>query len=198
MLTHDTIDALIASDAWGTRAILNICETLPREQFHQKFDIGLSSLHDTLTHMISAMRRWTDRLAKRTPRPMLHAVPEFPHVGGENSDRTPAELLAMHEDAARDLRATMDAIRRDGRLASTISMDWPGSGAEAGLMKTYTLAVGVIIAHVTTHGYHHRAQCLNMLRRLGAPVPGVTPGYPEPSAVDWQVEVESPPVVKRA
>ena len=46
---------------------------------------------------------------------------------------------------------------------------------------------------MTTHGYHHRAQVLNMLRHLN--LPGVSDKLPEPSAVDWQGAVESPPVI---
>ncbi len=38
--TANPVHALIASDAWGTRQILTICRTLPREQFHKRFDIG--------------------------------------------------------------------------------------------------------------------------------------------------------------
>jgi uncharacterized damage-inducible protein DinB len=36
-----------------------------------------------------------------------------------------------------------------------------------------------VLTHVTTHGMHHRAQCLNMLRQLG-----VTP-LPPSSVTEW-------------
>ncbi len=183
---------LIASDAWGTRAVLDVCEGLPREAFHRRFEIGLGSLHDTLTHMVSTMRRWTDRLAGRAPRAMLHAVPGFPNVSGEAKDRTAGEIRVLLDEAERDLLETAAAIVSQSRLGVTIKLEWPGTGAEEGFIKTYTFTLGAVIAHVTTHGYHHRAQCLNMLRQLGAPVPGVTEGLPEPSAVDWQAAVESP------
>jgi uncharacterized damage-inducible protein DinB len=192
-LSSDPIDILIASDAWGTRAVLTICATLTHEQFHKMFPIGLGSLHDTLTHMVSVMRRWTDRLAGRTPRPMLHLVAKYPHLEGEARDRAAQELLVLLDEAERDLVSVMRTIRSENRLASTISLDWPG---DDGTTKTYIFSRGCVVVHLTTHGYHHRAQCLNMLRQLGAPVPGVTDGYPEPSAVDWQAETESPAVVK--
>lgn len=194
-LTDDPIDILIRSDAWGTRGVLKICAELSREQFHRKFEMGLGSLHDTITHVISTMRRWTDRLAGRTPRPMLHTVPEFPHVGGEDIKRTAGELLELLDAAERDLLETMAKVKAEGRLGSLVQLDWPG---ENGTVKQYTFTRGAVIVHVTTHGYHHRAQCLNMLRQLGAPVPGVTDGAPEVSAVDWQAETESPAVVRKA
>jgi uncharacterized damage-inducible protein DinB len=33
--------------------------------------------------------------------------------------------------------------------------------------QPYRLTLGAMLVHVTTHGMHHRAQCLNMLRRIG-------------------------------
>jgi uncharacterized damage-inducible protein DinB len=40
--------------------------------------------------------------------------------------------------------------------------------------------------HVTTHGMHHRAQCLNVLRRLE--VPGVSDRLPDLDALEWQLK----------
>jgi uncharacterized damage-inducible protein DinB len=190
MPTSDPIQILIRSDAWGTRELLKICANLTDEQYHRKFEVGLSSLHDTLCHMVSTMRRWTDRLAQRTPRPILLAIPEYPHLGGDTRPRPPAELLSLLDAAESDLADVADAIAREHRLATIVEVSWPGSD---GVTKTHRFTRGAVITHVTTHGYHHRAQCLNMLRQLGAPVPGVTDGYPELIAVDWQAAVEGMP-----
>jgi uncharacterized damage-inducible protein DinB len=46
------------------------------------------------------------------------------------------------------------------------------------------LSRGGVITHVATHGMHHRAQCLNMLRQLG-----VTP-LPKSSVVEWMVTAD--------
>jgi uncharacterized damage-inducible protein DinB len=193
-LSTDPVQILIASDAWGTKVILDICATLTREQFHHKFEIGLGSLHDTLTHMISTMRRWTDRLANRPVRPMLHVVPEFLHVLTEPAARTPEQLLKLLEEALADLTQVAQRTVDEHRLGSLITLDWP----DGDVIKTYTFTRAAVLAHVTSHGYHHRAQCLNMLRQLGAPVPGVTPSHLELSAVDWQSEFESPPKTRPA
>ena len=60
-------------------------------------------------------------------------------------------------------------------------------------MRTYTFTRGVTLVHVCTHGTHHRAQCINMLRHLN--VPGVSDKLPDPSTVDWQAATELPPVL---
>jgi len=41
-----------------------------------------------------------------------------------------------------------------------------------------------VITHVTTHGMHHRAQCLNMLRHVG-----VNP-LPQSSVLQWMLAGE--------
>ena len=187
-LTSDPNRILICSDAWCTRTLLEHSRPLSREQFHRKFEMGLGSLHETFTHIISVMRRWTDRLAGRTPRAMLHALPKYPHLSGESKDRTVDELLALLDEAEKDL---LTVVKQDPAwLASTLELEWPG---DDGKKKRYTFTRGAVVVHMTTHGYHHRAQVLNMLRHLN--LPGVSDKLPEPSAVDWQGAVESPPVI---
>lgn len=49
--------------------------------------------------------------------------------------------------------------------------------------------IGAALVHVTTHGMHHRAQCLNMLRHLG--VPGISDRLPEIDPLDWQLQAKA-------
>ena len=56
-LSADPLDILLKHDRWGTRRLLDVCEGLTAEQFQRRFDMGPGSLHDTLTHIIAAMRR---------------------------------------------------------------------------------------------------------------------------------------------
>ncbi len=203
-LTSDPLTILIRSDAWGTREVLKVCRGLTHEQFHQHFPMGLGTLHDTLTHVLGAMRSWTDRLADRPVRPRLMAIPGRPSTPTDARERSVEELLTLIDDAERDLLEVCERIVREGRLATMVIVEWAAQPAvpatptpeskPASPAKRYTFTRGDVLVHVTTHGYHHRAQCLNMLRQLGAPVPGVTPGLPELSAVDWQMEHESPGV----
>lgn len=188
MPSSDPLHILLAHDAWATRLVLNLCRDLSREQFHQRFEIGLGSLHDNVTHMISAMRRWTDRLDGRAPRPMLHTFPGVSTSEVDAKDRTVDDLLALHDAAARDFAAVSRAWAAKD-LGSTIHVEWPGKEGR----KRYTFTRGAVIVHVCTHGTHHRAQCLNMLRHLN--IPGLSDNLPDPSAVDWQAETESPGVL---
>ena len=163
MPTSNPLDVLLAHDRWATRNILEACAALSPEQFHQRFEMGPGSLHDTTTHILGAMRGWGDMLASREQRPRLEQ-------GG--GPRTPHELLALLEEIGDNF----------GESARQHPLDELVSGSRGG--KTYTFVRGAVLTHVTTHGMHHRAQCLNMLRHLG-----VSP-LPASSVLEWMLTVD--------
>jgi uncharacterized damage-inducible protein DinB len=165
MSEHDPLQILLVHDHWASVQILDACAAgLAPEQFHRRFDVGPGSLHDTLTHVIGAMRTWTDTLAERAPRPRLEA---------DGLRRAPAELRPLLDDACRELAA--EAGRRPlGEVVTRQLRDG----------RTVRLTRAAVLTHVTTHGMHHRAQCLNMLRQCG-----VTP-LPPSSVTEWTMAGE--------
>ena len=143
MPTSDPVEIMLAHDRWATGNIIEVCAALTPEQFHQRFDMGPGSLHDTTTHILGAMRVWGDVLAGRDQQPRL-----------EGSLRSTTELLDLLDELSADLLAsartypldeTITRQRRDG--------------------MTMLLSRGGVITHVATHGMHHRAQCLNKIGR---------------------------------
>jgi uncharacterized damage-inducible protein DinB len=160
MAESDILQILLSHDRWASQQILDTSARLTGDQFHRRFDIGPGSLHDTLTHVIGAMRAWTDTLAGATePRPRLEE-------GAQR--RTPEELRSLLDESSRELAA--EARRRP--LGETVTRRTRDG-------RTIELTRAAAVAQVTTHGMHHRAQCLNMLRQLG-----VTP-LPPSSVVEW-------------
>lgn len=151
MPESDPLRILLAHDRWATAQVLSACAALPDEQFHRRFEIGPGSLHDTLTHMVSAMRTWTDSLAARDPRPRPDA---------DGVRRTTAELSILHDEACTEL-ATEAARLPLADPATRRLRDG----------RTIQMTRAAILVHVTSHGMHHRAQCLNMLRHVGAKLP---------------------------
>jgi uncharacterized damage-inducible protein DinB len=178
----DPYDILLAHNLWGTRIILDRCDRLTPQQFSTPFPIGpgeTSGLRGALTHVISAMGRWADRIAGHALRTPLG--PAWPGYQGPVDDRvhTARELRELLEKNHADLAELAPSIRAaPGRLVR-VEM-----GGEA---FVFTAAVAYI--HVLTHGHYHRAQCLNMLRHLG--VAGVSDKLPELDVVDWQHECEA-------
>jgi uncharacterized damage-inducible protein DinB len=67
MPTSDILQILLSHDAWATQQILDACSKLTTEQFHQRFDMGPGSLHDTTAHIMGAMQAWTQTLAGKGP-----------------------------------------------------------------------------------------------------------------------------------
>ena len=118
--------------------------------------MGPGSLHDTVNHIIAAMRVWTDVLVGREVRPRL-----------EGTRRTLTELEQLAAAAATEFAAVAKAHPMD----EIVVRERGG--------KKFPSTRGAVITQVTTHGMHHRAQCLNMLRHVG-----VTP-LPMSSVIEW-------------
>jgi uncharacterized damage-inducible protein DinB len=158
MSTSNPLDILLQHDKWATQQILFACEKLTAEQFTKKFEIGPGSLQATITHMIGAIRAWTDTLAVREQRPR----PEQSGI-----QYSPSQLLQLLDESEDEFIA----------IATKHPLDQIVKRTREG--KEYSFTRGVVITHVTTHGMHHRAQCLNMLKHLG-----VSP-LPPSSIAEW-------------
>jgi len=165
MPTSNLLDIQLEHDKWATRQVLLACEKLTADQFARKFEIGPGSLEATITHMLAAMITWTDTLAERPPRQ---------RIDQDGVRHSPAQLLQMLDESTAEFIA----------IAKSRPLDQIVKRTRAG--KEYSFTRGAIITHVTTHGMHHRAQCLNMLRHLG-----VNP-LPPSSVTEWARMVDFP------
>lgn len=162
MPTCDPTTILLATHRWATANIIDACAPLTREQFHQPFEMGPGSLHATATHILGSTRAWGDMLAGAPPRERLEA-------GGE---RTAAQLRSLVDEVC---DAFDHAVRRH-------ALDESVTGERN--RRSYTFTRGAVMTHVTTHGMHHRAQCLNMLRQLGVEK------LPHSAVVEWMLMVD--------
>lgn len=108
------------------------------------------------------MFRWSDRIAGRPVRESIERVPQ---------PRTPGELLELLEQAHRELEDVALRVERDGRHDEPMQAEF----------RPEHFTRGTAIVHVLTHGMHHRAQALNMLRRLGVA------DLPALDAIEWEV-----------
>jgi uncharacterized damage-inducible protein DinB len=163
MAISNPLDILLEHDKWATKQILQACEELSPEQFARKFEIGPGSLQETLTHMMGAMQTWTDSLAGR---------PIGPRLDQTGVRLSVAQLLPLAE-------TTYSAFAAEARR---LPLDHTITRARQG--KEHTFTRGVVVTHVATHGMHHLAQCLNMLRHLG-----VSP-LPMSSVAEWSRVVD--------
>lgn len=171
-LTTDPIDILLGHNRWANGRVLECCRALSPQDFHQRFDIGPGSLHDTMSHVIGAIFRWSDRIEGVALRPSIEG--RAPGDPSPMTRRTPDELIGLNLRACADLARVVAAVRP--RLAET--REWTMRD------RSYRFTVAAAVIHVTNHGMHHRAQCMNMLKRLGRPVDA------DLDELEWQVAGE--------
>jgi uncharacterized damage-inducible protein DinB len=79
------------------------------------------------------------------------------------------QLAALADPIADEFEAVIRAHPIDGTA----------TGSRGG--RSYTFTRGGVLTHVTTHGMHHRAQALNMLRQLGVEM------LPPSAVVEWML-----------
>jgi uncharacterized damage-inducible protein DinB len=156
MAQSDPLQILLTHNCWATRQLIDACRSLSDEQFDQTFELGPGSLRATITHILGAMRGWGDMLAGRDQRPRL-----------ETGDHSLDELASLLEEISADLEKHAFVHDR----AEIVTAEREG--------KRYAFTRGGVLTHVLTHGMHHRAQCLNMLRQLGVET------LPPSAVVEW-------------
>jgi uncharacterized damage-inducible protein DinB len=157
----DAMELLLIHNEWANRQLLETCRGLTDEQFHRKFEMGPGSLHDTMAHVFDAVGIWSDMIAGRERRQIVKQT------------RTVDELLAYMEKNHAEFNALIAAKPASATFSATR------------MGKTYTFTYGGVVTHVMTHGMHHRAQCLNMLRHVGAK-------QPMSSVAEWMRENDQP------
>lgn len=162
MATGDPQEILIRHNAWATEQIIGVCERLDKDQLHHQFEMGLGTLTATLHHILGTLRAWGDLLAEREPRMRL-----------EKEDLSFNEMRTLLEAVSSELLS----------LSQQHSPEEIVEGKRGG--QTYRFTRGAVVTHVTTHGMHHRAQCINMLRQLGVS------SLPPSSILEWTLMVDS-------
>ena len=138
---------------WANQRLLDCCAPLADARLDQPFDIGCGSLRRTLIHLYNGEHVWLQRWRSRpeTPWPDEGEIVGIPALR-ERFRQTAAErkdfLSSIAEEAMEQL-----IVYRDSRGA------W------------FQAALADMLMQAGTHSVHHRAQIVNMLRRLGAETP---------------------------
>lgn len=160
-MTSDPCDILLGHNRWANREILKRCGGVGEEGFHRRFEIGPGSLHDTMLHVIGCIERWADRIDGRELRVSLEGARRW----------TAAELMELNERACEDF---VGVVARARPVMADVR-EWALG------QDRYRFTVSGAVLHVTNHGMHHRAQCMNMLRHCGVKF------EEDFSELEWQV-----------
>lgn len=176
-LSSDPYDILLGHNRWAIRQLLERAKQLTPDEFTRPFDIGPAAqggLHDIITHMIGCIFRWADRIGEQTLRPSIEGRP--PGDPAPMTRRSPEELIALLDRACEDFSLAVGRMKKENRLAEVRTWTF-GS-------DSYRFNVAAAIIHVTNHGMHHRAQCMNIFKQLGRPVNA------DLDELEWQVAGE--------
>lgn len=157
----DMLDRLLRHDAWTTRRLMELCVPLSDTQLDQRFPIGFGTLRQTFIHVVRNLEVWTALIAGSD---RINAKPPV--------DTRIATLIERFDDAWDALYAVARRITDEGRLDRTFvdRLDDP----------PWRKSNGAGILHIATHGMHHRAQILYMLRQLQVD------DVPEGDALSWE------------
>ncbi len=149
----DLLRSLLQYDDWANDRVLQASATLTDEQLDRAFDMGRGSPRRTLLHIVSAEHVWVCRWQGRAETP-------WP----DEEER--ATVATMHErlQQVRSARDSFLAQLSDGDLGRQVRYrDSFGS--------PYIAALGDMIIQLCHHSAHHRAQIVNMIRRVGGSPP---------------------------
>ncbi len=147
-----TLRWLLTYNDWACGLVLTAARGLHNEQLDREFELGLGTARKTLLHMRDAEHWW---YLNWTAEP----VPEFQKL----PVTTPLnELDELYEQTTKRREEYLETLT-DDELERAV-------GAYAGEKMRLEFRLGESLLQLWTHGTHHRAQAVNMLRHLGVTV----------------------------
>lgn len=151
----DRFQAFLRYSEWANEQLLRAAAGLSDEQLDRPFDMGRGSLRKTLMHLWAGESVWLSRWRGRTetPWPDEEIKADVPNI----------------EERFRQVyseRAALLATLKDADFGRVVTYrDSKGS--------LYKATLGDMVMQGIIHSIHHRAQAVNMRRRLGATAPEI-------------------------
>lgn len=151
-MTFQPLHKLFDYHDWANTEVLRAARPLNETQLDQSFDMGRGSLRRTLLHIECGERVWLARWQEKTETP-------WP----DEEERAPVSVIAERVAVTRDDRSAFLAqVGEAGFVRLVTYRDSKG--------RLYRAALGDMVLQMLNHSAHHRAQAVNMLRRVNAGV----------------------------
>lgn len=150
---HTRILKYFAHDDWALRKVFQAAEKLQDEQLDTPIDIGHGSMRKNLQHILDAWTWWIANWNEDCS----------PFSKTENS-LSLGEMQALAQDTAHQRLVFIKSLDEESanRVVTVVA-----GGPKSCFRVTESLL------QLCVHGTHHLAQCLNMLRQLGATPPSI-------------------------
>lgn len=137
-----------AYNDWANDLLMDAAKSLGDDKLDQAFEMGIGTFRKTMLHIESAERYW-----------LAHWRGESHPTWQELDDTTGLAALADAWSVVRQQREACLESLDDSALMREVT-------AEPGKDMFLTFRLGETMLQVVTHGTHHRAQALNMLRHV--------------------------------
>ena len=152
-LTIDTLREYLRYSDWAQQRVCNAAVDLSDEQLDRPFEMGPGTLRKTLLH-IHAAEDWWLRNWRGGPPNDFQQLPDT---------TSPPELTQATQRTITE-RDEYLAQRTDADVQDIVAAE-----VRNGVILRFRLGESAL--QLPTHGTHHRAQAVNMLRRLGVTPP---------------------------
>jgi uncharacterized damage-inducible protein DinB len=145
----------LAHADWAIERMHGVAAELPAEALDHEFAIGPGTLRKIMRHLTDALTWWLDNFESGP-------TGIFPAIAVVDDWQT---SLVRYQEVAKRRDALLDVL--DPAAITRMVTVVPRPGVER------RFPFGVALLQLCTHGTHHRAQALNMLRHSGAKVPSL-------------------------
>lgn len=153
MVQIDTIRGLLSYSDWANEQVLGASAELADDQLDQPFDMGPGLLRRTLIHIYNGEHVWLQRWQGKIETPWPS---EDEKIGITDLRERLRRTWAEREQFLASLNAGQPS-------RNVIYRDSKGS--------LFSATLGDMMIQMCTHSTHHRAQAVNMLRRLTSKAP---------------------------
>lgn len=153
MTGWDTVQTLLNYSDWANGCLLKAASPLSDAQLDQPIDMGMGSLRRTLLHILAGEAVWLQRWKEQTET-------KWP----DETLKTPVGKIAeQFESVSRERDAFLRATPESNWNRDVTYRDSKGSLFHAKL--------GDMMLQMCLHSHYHRAQAVNMLRRVAGHAP---------------------------
>lgn len=153
MIDLDTIRALLRYSDWANEQLVRAAAGLTHDSLDKVFDIGLGTLRRTLLHILAGESVWLKRWQEEQETP-------WPN---EDELVAPAMVWDRFSEMFPQRDRFLALLRPEDTTRAVVYRDSKGS--------LFSAPLGDMMIQMCTHSAHHRAQAVNIFRRLGADAP---------------------------
>ncbi len=145
-----TIKKLLGYSDWANGQLALAASNLSPESLDKTFDIGLGTMRRILLHILAGETVWLQRWQGRRDTPWPNEDDLVP----------PATIQARFAEVSAQRDRFLAGLKPEETSRAIVYRDSKGS--------LFSATLGDMMIQMSTHSTHHRAQAVNVFRRLGA------------------------------